>query len=124
MKKTSSFKEKLKKIVNSFKYATQGLCSSFKTEGNMKIHIFVMILVIVLGTVLKINKQEWITCIICFSLVIGGELFNTSIETVVDIVMPTKNEKAKLAKDISAGAVLVLAIGSAIIGLLIFIPKL
>ena len=124
MKKTSSFKEKLKKIVNSFKYATQGLCSSFKTEGNMKIHIFVMILVIVLGTVLKINKQEWITCIICFSLVIGGELFNTSIETVVDIVMPTKNEKAKLAKDISAGAVLVLTIGSAIIGLLIFIPKL
>ena len=124
MKKTSSFKEKLKKIVNSFKYATQGLCSSFKTEGNMKIHIFVMILVIVLGTVLKINKQEWITCVICFSLVIGGELFNTSIETVVDIVMPTKNDKAKLAKDISAGAVLVLAIGSAIIGLLIFIPKL
>ena len=116
--------EKIQKRINSFKYAIEGIISSFKTERNMKIHVIVMILVIVLGILLKINIQEWITCTICFVTVIGGELFNTSIETVVDIVMPTKNEKAKLAKDISAGAVLVLAIGSAIIGLLIFIPKL
>lgn len=112
------------KIINSFKYAINGLCSSFKTERNMKIHVIVMILVIILGILFKINRQEWITCIICFSLVIGGELFNTAIETVVDIIMPEKNDKAKLAKDISAGAVLVLAIGAAIVGLLIFIPKI
>lgn len=112
------------KIINSFKYAINGLCSSFKTERNMKIHVIVMILVIILGILFKINRQEWITCIICFSLVIGGELFNTAIENVVDIIMPEKNDKAKLAKDISAGAVLVLAIGAAIVGLLIFIPKI
>ena len=72
---------------------------------------------------LKINLIEW--CIVTFAivLVIGAELFNTAIETIVDMVSPEKNPKAKLAKDISAAAVLSIAIGAAIIGGIIFIPK-
>ena len=124
LRRKRMMKVKIKKITNSFKYAGEGLYSSFKTERNMKFHIMIMILVIIAGILLKISKSEWIICIICFTMVIGGELFNTAIETVVDIAMPYKNEKAKLAKDISAGAVLVLAIGSAIIGLIIFVPKI
>ena len=93
---------KNKKMINSFKNAFNGMIVSFKQERNMKIHI----------------------CIICFALVIGGELFNTAIEIIVDIAMPNFNEKAKKAKDISAGAVLVLAIASAIIGFIIFVPKI
>ena len=58
--------EKSKKLINSFKYAIQGILSSFKTERNMKIHIFIMILVIIAGVILKINKYEWIVCILCF----------------------------------------------------------
>lgn len=116
--------EKSKKLINSFKYAIQGILSSFKTERNMKIHIFVMILVIIAGILLKINKYEWIICVLCFAMVIGGELLNTAIETVVDIAMPYKNEKAKNAKDVSAGAVLVFTIGAAICGLIIFVPKI
>lgn len=115
---------KMKKIRNSFKYAIEGIWTSFKTERNMKIHIFIMILVIIAGIILKINKSEWIICIILFAIVIGSELFNTSIETIVDMVMPEKNEKAKIAKDVSAGAVLVVAIGVAIIGLVIFVPRI
>ena len=115
---------KMKKIRNSFKYAIEGIWTSFKTERNMKIHIFIMILVIIAGIILKINKSEWIICIIWFAIVIGSELFNTSIETIVDMVMPEKNEKAKIAKDVSAGAVLVVAIGAAIIGLVIFVPRI
>ena len=115
---------KSKKLMNSFKYAIQGILSSFKNERNMKIHVFIMILVISAGIILKINKYEWIVCILCFAIVIGGELFNTAIETVVDMVMPYKNEKAKLAKDVSAGAVLILAMGAAICGLIIFVPKI
>ena len=83
-----------------------------------------MIAVIVLGIILKISKIEWIICIILFGIVIAGEMFNTAIETVVDIAMPFKNPKAKIAKDVSAGAVLILAISSAVIGSIIFIPKL
>ena len=86
--------------------------------------IGIMILVIIAGIILKINKSEWIICIILFAIVIGSELFNTSIETIVDMVMPEKNEKAKIAKDVSAGAVLVVAIGAAIIGLVIFVPRI
>lgn len=115
---------KMKKIRNSFKYAIEGIWTSFKTERNMKIHIFIMILVIIAGIILKINKSEWIICIILFAIVIGSELFNTSIETIVDMVMSEKNEKAKIAKDVSAGAVLVVAIGAAIIGLVIFVPRI
>lgn len=117
-------KVKIKKIANSFKYAFQGLLASFKTERNMKIHILIMILVILMGVTLKINIIEWIISIILFGMVISAELFNTVIETVVDMIVQYKDPKAKLAKDISAGAVLVLAISSAIIGLIIFIPKL
>ncbi len=116
-------KVKTKKIANSFKYAIQGLISSFKSERNMKIHVLIMILVIMFGILLQISIFEWIICILLFGIVIGSELINTAIETVVDMVMPNKNEKAKLAKDVSAGAVLVFAISAAIIGMIIFIPK-
>ena len=122
--KKNEIKVKSKKIINSFKYAIQGILTSFKTERNMKIHICIMILVIIVGILFEINKYEWIICVICFAIVIGGELFNTAIETVVDMVMPYKDEKAKLAKDVSAGAVLVLAMGAAIVGFIIFMPKI
>ncbi len=122
--KKNEIKVKSKKIINSFKHAIQGILTSFKTERNMKIHTCIMILVIIVGILFKINKYEWIICVICFAIVIGGELFNTAIETVVDMVMPYKNEKAKIAKDVSAGAVLVLAMGAAIVGFIIFMPKI
>ena len=117
-------KVKTKKVANSFKYAFAGLITSFRKERNMKIHFLIMLLVIALGFLLKINQLEWFICIMWFAVVIGGELFNTAIETTVNIVMPYRNPKAKAAKDISAGAVLMLAIGSAITGGIIFIPKI
>lgn len=114
---------KNKKLINSFKCAIQGIKQAVKTERNVKIHITIMILVIIAGIVLKINTQEWIICIILFGLVISLELVNSAIEATVDIAMPEINEKAKVAKDVAAGAVLVSAIASAIIGLIIFIPE-
>ena len=113
----------MKKLINSFKYACEGFISAIKTERNLKIHIAIIILVILMGILLKIIWSEWIICIILFAIVIAWELFNTAIEIIVDIVMPYKNEKAQMAKDIAASGVLVLAIGAAIIGLIIFIPK-
>lgn len=115
---------KSKNVISSFKYAFQGMFSALKTERNLKIHVTIMILVIIAGIVLKISKIEWIICIILFGLVIGGEMLNSAIETVVDIAMPDINPKAKFAKDAAAGAVLVLTIASAIIGFMIFGPKL
>ena len=114
---------KKKHLIYSFKYAFQGIASAFKTERNMKIHVTAVVLVTIAGLFFKISKIEWMICIILFGMVISLELANTAIETTVDIAMPEKNEKAKLAKDVAAGAVLVLAIGSVIIGLIIMITK-
>lgn len=118
------YKKEIKSLGNSFKYAFQGIWASFKSERNMKIHVFMMIFVILCGLLLNINLGEWITCLILFALVIGAELFNTAIEAVVDMISLEKSPQAKLAKDISAGAVLVFAMASALIGLLIFVPKI
>ena len=114
---------KTKKLINSFKYAGEGIVSSFKSERNMKIHMFIMLIVILAGILLELSAIEWIICVLLFAIVISAELFNTAIETIVDMVSPEKNEKAKLAKDVSAGAVLVVAIGAAMVGLVIFVPK-
>lgn len=117
-------RQEYKKLINSFKYAIEGIISSFKTERNMKIHVLAMIFVIALGLFFKLNKVEWCFIIIAIASVISAELFNTAIETVVDMVSPERNPKAKLAKDIAAGAVLVVAIGAAIIGFIIFGPQI
>ncbi len=117
-------KKECKKIINSFRYAFEGFLSSFRTERNMKIHVIAMIVVIILGFLLKLNKIEWCLCIIAIALVISAELFNTAIETVVDMISPEQNPKAKLAKDIAAAAVLAMAIGAAILGVIIFAPKI
>lgn len=115
---------KNKKLINSFKYAFAGIKSAFKSERNMKIHFSIALLVIIFGIILKIKTWEWIVCVSYFALVIGRECFNTAIEIVVNLAMPKINEDAKRSKDISAGGVLVFAIGSAIIGLIIFLPKI
>ena len=73
---------------------------------------------------MKLNKIEWCIITIAIVMVISAELFNTAIETVVDMVSPQKNSQAKLVKDIAAAAVLVLAIGAAVIGIIIFGPKI
>ena len=117
-------KQECKKLINSFKYAIEGFVSSFRTERNMKIHILAMAVVVALGFYFKLNLIEWCFIVTVIALVIGAELFNTAIETIVDMVSPEKNPKAKLAKDISAAAVLALSIGAAIIGAIIFISKI
>ena len=114
---------KVNKLSNSFKYAGNGIFSAFKSELNMQVHFCLMLLVILCGIIFEISLLEWQICIVLFGVVIGAEIFNTAIETVVDLVMPNINEKAKLAKDLAAGAVLIIAISAAVVGLTIFVPK-
>lgn len=124
MKSEKSIKVKTKKLINSFKYAFSGVETSFKTERNMKIHVLATVVVILMGFILKISKIEWTMCVFSIAMVISAELFNTAIETTVDMITQEKNEKAKIAKDVSAGAVLVAAIGASIVALIIFLPKI
>ena len=123
-RKLVEMRKKRKRLRNSFKYAFEGIGEALKTEQNLKIHFIIALVVIIAGFIFKISKLEWIACVILFGLVISLELVNTAIETTVDIAMPEKNEKAKLAKDVSAGAVLVSAIMAVVVGLIIFVPKI
>lgn len=116
--------EKLKKRINSFQYAGRGIRTVFGTETNMKIHICIAIVVLIAGFTFKISATEWIACLLCIGLVVGMEMVNTAIENIVDMVSPNYHPLAGKAKDIAAGAVLICAIISVIIGLLVFGPKI
>lgn len=113
-----------KKLRHSFKYAFNGIKLCIQDEQNMFIHFSVATLVIVAAFVFKISKIEWIICLLLIGIVMMMELLNTAIENVCDLVTEEDNKYVKIAKDTAAGAVLVIAIISAIIGLLIFIPKI
>lgn len=109
---------------NTFVCAMKGIINTVKEERNIKIHLLATILVIIAGIILKISLAEWIICIILFGLVISAEIMNTAIEATVDLVTRERHPLAGKAKDAAAGAVLVLAIVSAIIGAIIFVPKI
>ena len=83
----------------------------------------VIICVIIVGLIVKLSISEWIVCTVLFGLVISAEMFNTALEKTLDYINEDYDEKIRFIKDASAGAVLVLAIASAAIGLIIFIPK-
>lgn len=117
-------KRENKKFLNSFKYAYRGIIEAFKSERNMKIHLFILLVVLVCGFLFNISLIEWIICLICFGLVISLEIINTSVETLVNLVSPKYNELARRIKDLSAGAVLFNAIVSFIVGIIIFLPKI
>lgn len=114
----------MKKRIESFEYAIKGIRVVFGHEPNMNIHLSITILVIGSGFLLNINLTEWILCLICFGLVIGMEMMNSALETVVNMVSPDQHPLAAKAKDVAAGAVLICAIIAAIVGILIFTPKI
>ncbi len=115
---------KNKSLINSFKYACMGIKSAIKSERNMKNHVLATLIVTALGFILGLDPLEWVACIFSIVIVIGGEMLNTAIETIVDLVSPNINPLAKKTKDIAAGSVLVMAIGAFLVGLIIFIPKI
>ncbi len=112
------------RLDKSFKYAFKGIKTVVLYEKNMHIHVIAAIIVIIMGLKFSISTGEWITCFILFALVFSSEIFNTAIEKCVDYISEDKNQLAAAIKDMSAGAVLVNAIVSAIVGLIIFLPKI
>ena len=109
----------IKRLLNSFKYAFEGIIYALKYEQNMLIHFIVTILVIILGIILKLSIIEWLFCILFIGVVIAAELINSSIEASIDLISPNKNSLAKVAKDTASGAVLILSITALIVLLFI-----
>jgi diacylglycerol kinase (ATP) len=114
----------MNKILAGFIFAGKGIRTAFISERNLKIQTCFVVLVILSGWVLHISIIEWLICFLCFGLVIGAELMNTSVEKLVDLVSPQFHPLAEKVKDIAAGAVLFNSVIAAIIGLIIFVPKI
>ena len=108
----------------TFGYAFEGILTGIRKERNMRIHTAAMILVVFFGTVLGLSATEWCICLVLFGLVMALELVNTAVEAVVDLVTEERKPLAKIAKDTAAGAVLIAAIMAAVIGCIIFLPKI
>lgn len=113
----------MKRLINSFKYASEGIKTSILREQNLVIHIFFLVMVLILSIIFKVNKYEFLAIIIVSALVISLEMVNTAIENTVDINKKYSLE-AKRAKDAASGAVLVSAIIAILVGITIFWPKI
>lgn len=114
----------IKGRIKSFKHALNGIWEMFKNEPNSWIHALAVLVVSFLGFVYQVNSYEWIIIVLCFGIVLAAEAFNSSIEALSDKVELKKDPMIKKIKDLAAGAVLIVSISSAIVGLIIFVPKI
>ncbi len=114
----------LKQRIKSFSYAFKGVKILFGTQTHAKIHAVAAFLVIWAGWYFRISAVEWCLIIICIASVMAAEGVNTALETLTDLVSPDFHVLAGRAKDVAAGAVLLLAVGAAIVGVIIFLPKI
>ncbi len=116
-------KSYLKIRKKAFGYAINGL-QHFIKEPHARIHIGFLVTVIAMSVYFSIPIYEWVAVLLCCAMVLAFEAINSALERLTDIASPNFNEQAGLVKDIAAGAVLLASIFSAIIGLIIFIPKI
>lgn len=117
-------KSSLSQFFASFKYAFNGIAKSFLIESKIRFHSLAAAVVIIAGFILDITYTEWALLVFAIGMVFTAEMINTGIEKIVDLVSPQKHPLAGLIKDLAAGAVLIAAITAAIIGLLVFVPKI
>lgn len=104
----------------SFLFAIQGFVGALRQERNIKVMLAAALLAVALGLVLHVDLLSWAVILLCCAVVIAAELFNTAVETVVDLVSPEFHPLAGRAKDIAAAAVWVLSVFAALVGLLVY----
>ena len=112
-------------VLKSFKYAFSGISYVLKTSRNFKIQLIFAVTSLMIGFLLQISKNNYLILIATIMSVLILEIFNTSIESIVDLVVKKEfSSLAKISKDTSAGAVLLASIYSVIIAVYIFVPKI
>ncbi len=112
------------RFFQSFRFAWQGIVYVVRTQRNARVHLSIGVLVLALAVLLRVSRLEYAVLIGCSMVVIAAEMVNTVAESIVDLVTDRYHPLAKVAKDAAAGAVLVTAIGSAVIGVLLLGPPL
>lgn len=108
----------------SFRYAFNGLRILLTDEHNSRIHLLAAIVVVSAGFFFQLSALEWMAIVLAIGLVFALEILNSAIENLSDFVSPGQQDTIKKVKDLSAAAVLVGAITVAVIGLIVFVPKI
>ena len=114
----------LQQWIRSANYAIDGILYAAKTQRHVRYHLYAAIVVLILSYILGINEVEFLIIALAVIAVIIAELFNTAIEGLVDLLSPEHSLQAKAAKDVAAGAVLITAFGSLVIGYKILFPAI
>ena len=117
-------KKGFKRFLKSFKYSIEGLKYAYKNEQSLLIHFIATVLAIILGLTFKISHMEWAVLCIALGVVLASELINTAIEAAVDLITLEINPLAKIAKDCGSAATFVFSMIAAVIGIIIFIPRI
>lgn len=108
----------------SFKNAFGGICWAFRTQPNFRVHIFISVIVLFAAYLLRVSVTE--ITLLLFTILLGltAEMINTSIEAVTDLVTSEWHKDAKIAKDVSAGMMLLVAFGAIVVAVIVFGPKI
>lgn len=114
----------MRKLLDSFNYAINGIIYALRTQRNMRIHFGIALIVLFSTFFYDISKLEFIALSICITLVVVAELINTSIESVIDLGTNHYHPLAKIAKDTAAGAVFLTALNAILVGYIVFGDKL
>ena len=118
-------KWKNRDLISSLEFALTGILTAFKEERNMRKHAVTALVVILAGFVFQVSRIEWLFLLLSIFLVVAFEIMNSAVENVVDLASDYHfSMRAKNAKDMAAGAVLVVSGFAVITGLIIFLPKL
>jgi len=115
---------KVRKLIDSFNYAIQGIIHTLQTQKNMRFHFIIAIGVLAISLFLNLSKTDILILLISITLVLVLEMINTAIETTIDIYVNYYHPLAKIAKNVAAGAVLIAAINAVLIGYLLFFDRL
>lgn len=111
-------------FIDNLGCAVRGIWYALVSQRNMKVHFFAALLVVAVGFLFGLSLLEWAMIVFAIALVWAAEIINTSLEEIVDLVSPDHDKKAGRAKDLGAGAVLVMAVNSVFIGILVLGPHL
>ncbi len=111
-------------LFRAFRFAIEGIRYALRTQRNMRIHLVIALAVIVAGGAFQLSGAEWAIIALAIGAVLHAELVNTALEALVDHVAPSFQPWAKVAKDCSAGAVLVVALAAVAVGVSIFAPRM
>jgi undecaprenol kinase len=112
------------RLLNPFRYALEGIAEALATQRHLRIHVVVAALVTLFGILLRLSRVDLALLLMAIALVVIAELLNSAVELAVDLASPTLNPIARRAKNIAAGAVLLAAFASAVIGVLTLAPSL